>query len=433
MSDRVAEAIYRWRNPLCVLIVLGALAFIPTARVVSKVDNDITAWFSRQDPVYQQYERFREEFGGTRSLIVALKTDGGTIFADTTFRYLEDITARIERIQTVERVQSLANANIVSGVRLQADPSDVQADDALLVRPLSDVFHEHGVGEVRRLALRDELIRGDLISDDERVAAIVVTFDEDRVDEVRDQVIDAIHAAVLAKVPRGLTPPILILTLGAIYLMFQSWRRTLLAMAGVLISVVTIAGTSRLYVDTNHINFFSARHPLSTSARVIDEELSGIYSFNILLEGPEDSLKSPDALRRMDRVSAELRKLPYVKKVTSVADDVKRIHRELSGGGVEGGTLPQDGPAIAPELFVFGMSDRGRSELDRVVASDYSRAQIAVKLASMSSDLVFEQIGAAETIVAREFADSLIRPTVTGSGRLFSTLDHYLVTSQVSS
>jgi predicted RND superfamily exporter protein len=200
-----------------------------------------------------------------------------------------------------------------------------------------------------------------------------------------------------------------------------------------LISVVTIAGTSRLYVDTNHINFFSKRHPLATSAKVIDEELSGIYSFNILLEGPEDSLKSPDAMRRMERVSAELRTLPYVKKVTSAADYVKRINRELNDGRAEAAVIPDDASAIAQELFVFGMSDRGRSELERVAASDYSRAQMSVKLASMSSDLVFEQIGRAERIVQREFADSPIRPTVTGSGRLFSTLDHYLVTSQVSS
>ena len=603
MSERIAAFLYRWRAPLCALIVLGALAFLPTARVVANIDNDITAWFSRQDSVFQQYERFRQEFGGTRSLIVAVSSAEGTVLTDKSFRYLQDVSAEIERLETVQRVQSLANANIVSS----------EPDDTLLVRPLADVFEEQGIGEVRRLAMRDELIRGDLISEDERVAAMIVTFDEDRVDDVRAQVIDSIHRAVLANLPGGLTahfngsleisetynrvtldntyrfsPPILLLTLGAIYVMFRSWRRTLLAMSGVLISVswtlglytlmgftynvlasmlvplvivlaisddvhimqhyeherrhrdpehafkatvshlfapllgasattalgmlslatsdvvavrefgigsavgimadflisivfmptlltlvrqehmrvpphethllepmrrvakfssahprmvigvasavsiVTIAGISRLHVDTNHINFFSERHPLATSARVIDGELSGIYSFNILLEGPEDSLKSPDALRRIEQASEQLRKLPYVKKVTSVAEYVKRIHRELNGEAAQG-ELPQDAATIAQELFVFGMSDRGRSELERVVASDYSRAQIAVKLASMSSDLVFEQIGRAEIIVGRAFADSPIRATVTGSGRLFSTLDHYLVTSQVSS
>jgi predicted RND superfamily exporter protein len=214
---------------------------------------------------------------------------------------------------------------------------------------------------------------------------------------------------------------------------FSSRRPGLVLGVAAAIGAVTIAGISKLYVDTNHINFFSAKHPLSTSAAVIDSHLSGIYSFNILLEGPEDSLKSPEAMERMERVARELRALPYVKKVTSVADYVKRINRELHDGDPAASVIPADRFAIAQELFVFGMSDRGRAELERVVASDYSRAQISVKLASMSSDLVFAQIERAEEIVRREFAGSGIRPTVTGSGRLFATLDHYLVSSQVSS
>jgi predicted RND superfamily exporter protein len=51
----------------------------------------------------------------------------------------------------------------------------------------------------------------------------------------------------------------------------------------------------------------------------------------------------------------------------------------------------------------------------------------------MSSDLVFEQIQTAERLAAETFAGSVVRPTVTGSGRIFSTLDHYLVVSQLSS
>jgi len=46
---------------------------------------------------------------------------------------------------------------------------------------------------------------------------------------------------------------------------------------------------------------------------------------------------------------------------------------------------------------------------------------------------VFEQIHTAERMADEAFAGSGITPTITGSGRLFSTLDHYLVVSQISS
>jgi hypothetical protein len=125
--------------------------------------------------------------------------------------------------------------------------------------------------------------------------------------------------------------------------------------------------------------------------------------------------------------------LPFVRKVVSVADYVKRVNRQLNGGAAEAEVVPASRDAIAQELFVFELSDEGRAELERMVASDYSRAQMSVRLASMSSDLVFEQINRAEEEAEEVFAGSGIRTTVTGSGRIFSTLDHYLVVSQLSS
>ena len=42
--------------------------------------------------------------------------------------------------------------------------------------------------------------------------------------------------------------------------------------------------------------------------------------------------------------------------------------------------MPADAATVAQELFVFTLGGEGRRELERVVASDYSKAQIDVKL-----------------------------------------------------
>jgi hypothetical protein len=201
----------------------------------------------------------------------------------------------------------------------------------------------------------------------------------------------------------------------------------------IALAVVATMGILRLRVDTNHISFFSADHPLGQSAAIIDKELGGIYSFQIMLEGPPESLKTPDALQRVDRLEDALRTFPHVRKVTSVADYVKRINKELNDGRPEANVVPADANTIAQELFVFALGGEGRHELERVVASDYSRAQISIKLQSMSSDLVLEQVEQADRIAKEAFAGSGITVLTTGSGRLFSTLDHYLVISQLSS
>jgi uncharacterized protein len=606
--DRLADFLYRFRLALSALVMVGAAAFAPHANLTS-IDNDLSAWISKDDSTYQDYERFRQEFGGTRLLIVALQST--RIFTAAGLQYVDRITRELEQVDRVERVQSLATANVVRPLAATA-----KDDGGIEVTPLLEnrLSSDDQAAEVRRDALDDPLMRGDIVSEDATVTAVVVTFDEDRIDEVRGQVLADIRAIVEKDKPADLTvfyngsleisetynrvtianttdltPPIMAITLAALYWMFRSIRKTLLialavgvsviwtlglysamgfsfnvltsmltplvvvlaiaddvhivqhfdqqlrasgskehafkssirhlfapllgasgttalgmlslatsdvvavrtfgigAATGVmvdfvlslvlmptlltlvrpdtapppqerwlmgplqrvgrfayghargvltvvvLVTIAAAAGIGRLRVDTNHINFFPANHPLSRSAAVVDHQLSGIYSFNILLEGPPDSFNEPDTLQRMERLSQDLSRLPFVRKVTSVADYVKRVNQQLSDGLPEAYRLPATREAIAQELFVFGLSDEGRIELSRVVASDFSRAHLAVKLASMSSDLVFDQIRQAEQLAAAAFTGSPVTPTVTGSGRLFSTLDHYLVVSQISS
>jgi len=608
VSQVLAGWIYRWRIPLSVIIVVGALVQAPRANI-TEIDNDITAWFSKDDPVYRDYERFRAEFGGTRALIIALKADSADrLFSRATLETIAAITGDIERVDTVQQVNSLATATIVDAIK-----GDSPEEGGLEVRPLLEDVATRDPAAVRRRALEDDLIRGDLVSEDGTTTAIIVGFDEDRIDEVRAGVIQQIHDIVDPKLPQGVrayyngsleisetynritldnqrkfTPPILLVTVLAIYFSFRSWRKTMLAMFAIVISllwtlglyslmgysynvlasmlvplivvlaiaddvhimqhwdeerrhgdvehafkatvahltaplfgasattalgmlslatssvvavrafgigsavgimvdfvisivlmptllslvkpetaeapheryflaplkavakfscahpgrVLTVSlvvaaiaalGILRLRVDTNHISFFSADHPLGQSAAIIDQELGGVYSFQIMLEGPPESLKTPAALQRVDRLQEALRTFPHVRKVTSVADYVKRINKELNDGRPEADVVPDDASTIAQELFVFALGGEGRHELDRVVASDYSRAQIAIKLQSMSSDLVLEQVEQADRMAKEAFAGTGISVLTTGSGRLFSTLDQYLVMSQLTS
>jgi uncharacterized protein len=609
MSKWVAGFVFRFRRPLCAFIVLGFVYFAPSVNF-TEIDNDLTMWVSKTDPVYVTYERFRAEFGGQRNLIVALRSK--ELFSPASLDFIRNVTGDVERVDTVERVQSLATANIVRSLPAGPEPED---NGGIEVQPLlGESIDSAEAARARTTVLADPLLRGDLVSLDGTVTALVVTFDEDRIDDVRAGVIEQIHAIVDPRLPdgmeafyngsleisetynritldntRNLTAPIMALMIAAIYVLFRSWRITGLMIVAVLASVVwtmglfvamgfqynvlasmlpalvmilaiaddvhivqhfnhelratgskehafkssvehlftpllgatgttalgllslatsdvvavkafgigsavgvmvdfvmslvlvptllmwlrpepgiapqerylvgpmrrvahfsmrhargvalatvglmvvAAIGALRLRVDTNHINFFAESHPLHQSAVVVDQQLSGVYSFNVLLEGPPDSMKSPGALRRMEALRQRLEARPFVRKVVSVADYVKRVNQQLSGGGTEAAVVPESADAIAQELLVFGLSDEGRRELDRLVSADFSRAQISVKLASASSDLVFQEIDRAELEAVEVFAGSGITATVTGSGRIFSTLDHYLVMSQLSS
>src|SRR6185436_560467 len=113
VSRRLADVLWRWRYPLSAVIVICAIAFAPRANI-THIDNDISAWFSADDPVYRDYERFRDEFGGSRALIVALKADSADrLFSQPTLEFIRQVTGDIERVDTVERVASLATATTV--------------------------------------------------------------------------------------------------------------------------------------------------------------------------------------------------------------------------------------------------------------------------------------------------------------------------------
>jgi len=609
MSAALARILWRARFPLTLLIVAGALGLAPRANF-TKIDNDLTSWFSPADPIYQQYERFRDEFGGTRTLIIAVRAPSkARLLSDEAFAFIDRVSGDIERVETVERVNSLSTATIVDAVA--ASGEDVGGID---VRPLIEDVAAKGAAAAGQRALEDDMLRGDLISSDATVTAIIVSFDEKRIDAVRAAVIDRIHAIVDPALPEGFeafyngsleisetynritlqnqtkfTPPILIITLAAVYLMFRSARKTALTLAAIGISVlwtlglysligfsfnvlasmivplvivlaladdvhmiqhfdhavregatpeeafkqtithltapllgasattalgmlslatsdvvavrafgigaavgvmvdfaislvfvptllawmrpesttppqerwflvplqrvaafavgharsilvvsavlaaVALAGVTRLKVDTNHIAFFSPKHPLGKSAAVIDRELGGVYGFQIMLEGPPGSMQQPDVLGRMDALATRIEAYPEVRKVTTLADYVKRINRELEGGGADAAVIPDEPDKIAQELFVFTLADEGRHELARVVSPDASAAQISIKLRAMSSDLLFGYVADVERFAAETFRGTEVRPTVTGSGKLFAVLDHYLVVSQISS
>src|SRR5688500_7744028 len=150
MSARIAELVFRFRYPLCAAIVIGFVALIPLANLTA-IDNDINTWVSKDDPVYQAYERFRDEFGGQRTLLIALQSE--RLFTPDALAFIREITNDIERVDTVERVQSLATANIVSSLA----PEDADGEEGgIEVRSLLDDELDRAAAErVRDRALAD--------------------------------------------------------------------------------------------------------------------------------------------------------------------------------------------------------------------------------------------------------------------------------------
>jgi hypothetical protein len=127
MSRLIATFIFRWRYPLSALCVLGALvrSRAQTSRDRQRHHCLVLQVGSRLPGL----RALRAEFGGTRNLIVALQASSPeALFSEATLAYIERITGDIERIDTVQRVESLATATVVdAGARRPGCPPSHRA------------------------------------------------------------------------------------------------------------------------------------------------------------------------------------------------------------------------------------------------------------------------------------------------------------------
>jgi predicted RND superfamily exporter protein len=99
--------------------------------------------------------------------------------------------------------------------------------------------------------------------------------------------------------------------------------------------------------------------------------------------------KRPEALRALEALQRRLERLPVVGKTLSVADYVKRIHRELQGDDPRGEIIPGDPETIGQCLFLFAGSARP-SDLDNVVDPSFQKANILVQLRTWDASAMRE-------------------------------------------
>jgi predicted RND superfamily exporter protein len=164
-------------------------------------------------------------------------------------------------------------------------------------------------------------------------------------------------------------------------------------------------GITKVKIETNQIEWFPKKEACYKSSMLVDKNLAGIGNMEIVLKGEKEMLKQPDILRKIDRLSLEIKKLPRVKKVISLADYVKDINQALQEDDPAHYTIPDSAALIAQELFLFSLSDDGRKELDSIV------------LQNMANDA---------------FSETGIRVTLTGTTFLYNLMNKYLLESQIN-
>ncbi len=162
MFSRWVEFLLKWKWPF--LLALACFTVV-TGYAVRRLAIDPTTdlLFNKRSPEYRNYREFSAKFGSDHMIAVAMATSD--LFTEEALHELKDLTDEIGRYDQVERVMSLANAMDIRhrfiGVKI--------------VPALQEVFEEgKSPAAIKNEILRNELYRNNLVSQDGRVANIVI-------------------------------------------------------------------------------------------------------------------------------------------------------------------------------------------------------------------------------------------------------------------
>jgi predicted RND superfamily exporter protein len=161
---------------------------------------------------------------------------------------------------------------------------------------------------------------------------------------------------------------------GAILQSFASAtkRRPGLILAGAAVLTVVFAlGTFLVKSELNSVSFFKADTPIRLADDKLNDKLAGTQNLNVILDSdlrpvldraapPADGtdtrkeLTTPEVLKKIDAYSeAVTHQFPFVTKVVSFNDMLKKMNKEMTGGGQAEYRVPDSPELISQYLLLF--------------------------------------------------------------------------------
>lgn len=147
----------------------------------------------------------------------------------------------------------------------------------------------------------------------------------------------------------------------------------------ILVSIVCAVAATRIPVETDFLQMMGSRIPIVEETRKITDRMGAIYSYELMVELPENGLaKDPDVLRALDSLAGTAKSFESVQNTMSIADMIRETKAVLTESNSETAALPETREEAAQYLLLYEMS--GGEELDKWVDYDYRTVRLSVQL-----------------------------------------------------
>lgn len=152
--------------------------------------------------------------------------------------------------------------------------------------------------------------------------------------------------------------------------------------AAAIISVIGLAGVTRMQVNEQRIRNFKTSEPIYLADVAINQRLHGSNYLDVVVEtAHSEGLFLPENLKRIESLQGFLQILPHVKSATSIVDFLKQINRAANEGRREAYRLPESEELVAQYILLYSAGGNP-GHFAHFVDHDYRSANVRVVMDS---------------------------------------------------
>ena len=198
------------------------------------------------------------------------------------------------------------------------------------------------------------------------------------------------------------------------------------------IVIISVVGTSRLFVDSSWMSDFREDTDIAKATKVLNDKFSGSIFLNVVIEAKgNDAFKNPELLLKMEGLQSYVETLPFVGDSISVVDYIKSMNKSLHADDEAFNVIPDTAKQIGEYLFLFSVSGRPQ-QLDEVVDYDYKTGLITVIIQTDHTRDLKHIMDSVNSYVDKEFTDLDVDVNLSGSGNNSFVWAKLLIDSQTT-
>ena len=168
-------------------------------------------------------------------------------------------------------------------------------------------------------------------------------------------------------------------------------NRTMLLPVFIVVTVVLVAGISRIDLRENWLELLDKGYEFRRSINFLNENFSGVETYEYSLDsGLPEGVTGIEFLNKVEAFAQWYRTQPEVAHVFALPDIIKRLNKNLHGDDPDYYILPDDSDLAAQYLLLYEFSLPVGRDLNNLIDYDRAATRMTVALKSLSSK---EKIG----------------------------------------